>query len=371
MKSIYIKNFKNIRELNIDRLAKVNLIVGKNSVGKSTLLEALSIYLTRGNEIWLRGLLENRGEILVSRQNDKETQEVFNGQSYLSLFTGRQENYSRNYAIQIGEFPEDKDAVHINQVFIVTEEKQDLFGDDTMIRRRAFAAEDLADSDDNSLNIEGKGLEISSGNNKIVISYRKVTPRIWDYKTNFQYVHTLDFQTDKNAILFDNISLTPEERYIIRALQIIHPQITRINFLNVGNMRWGKESRVPIVTLEGDNNKYLLSAMGDGINRILTIILAMLNCKGGTLLLDEFETGLHYSVQDELWKIIFMLAEELDIQVFATTHSNDCVNSFANVNMQNAGMVIRLEERKGNITAVTYTDNEELRFAATNNIEIR
>lgn len=46
MKSIYIKNFKNIRELNIDRLAKVNLIVGKNSVGKSTLLEALSIYLT-------------------------------------------------------------------------------------------------------------------------------------------------------------------------------------------------------------------------------------------------------------------------------------------------------------------------------------
>ena len=136
-------------------------------------------------------------------------------------------------------------------------------------------------------------------------------------------------------------------------------------------MRIGKETRVPVVTFEGDNNKYLLSTMGDGINRILTIILAMLNCKGGTLLLDEFETGLHYSVQDELWKIIFMLAEELDIQVFVTTHSNDCVNSFARVNAKNEGMVIRLEERRGNVISVSYTNNEELIFATTNNIEIR
>lgn len=184
-------------------------------------------------------------------------------------------------------------------------------------------------------------------------------------------MHTVDFQTDKNAILFDNVFLTPVEKYIIQALQIINPKITRINFLNIGNMRMGRDPRVPIVTLEGDNNKYLLSAMGDGINRILTIILAMLNCKGGTLLLDEFETGLHYSVQDELWKIIFMLAEELDIQVFATTHSNDCVNSFARVNRKNEGMVIRLEERRGNVTSVSYTNNEELKFATTNNIEIR
>ena len=371
MKSIYIKNFKNIKNLSVGRLAKVNLIVGKNSVGKSTLLEALSIYLAKGNEIWLRELLESRGEILVSRQNDKEAQEVFNGQSYLSLFAGREENYSRNYAIQIGESAEDINAVQINQVLIITEEKQDVFGGGIMIRRRAFTAEDLADSNDTSLNIDGKGLEVSCGNNKVVISYRKVAPRMWDYKTNFQYVHTIDFQTDKNAVLFDNVSLTPEEKYIIQALRIINPQISRINFLNVGNVRMGREPRVPIVTFEGDNNKYLLSAMGDGINRILTIILAMLNCKGGTLLLDEFETGLHYSVQDELWKIIFMLAKELDIQVFATTHSNDCVNSFARVSQQDEGMIIRLEKRKDEIVAVSYTDNEEIKFATTNNIEIR
>ena len=136
MKSIYIKNFKNIRDLSIDNLAKVNLIVGKNSVGKSTFLEALSVYLAKGNEIWLRELIESRGGMLVSGQTDKEEQEIFNKQSYLSLFAGREENYSKNYAIQIGESSEDIEAVQINQVFIVTEEKQDVFEGGTMIGRR-------------------------------------------------------------------------------------------------------------------------------------------------------------------------------------------------------------------------------------------
>ena len=111
--------------------------------------------------------------------------------------------------------------------------------------------------------------------------------------------------------------------------------------------------------------------MGDGINRILTIILAMLNCKGGVLLLDEFETGLHYSVQGELWKVIFMLADELDIQVFATSHSTDCIKSFADSNEQGVGMLFRLEERKGMVSVVSYGDSEELKFATTNNIEMR
>lgn len=62
MKSIVIKNYKNIKDLSIDSLAPVNLIVGRNNVGKSTLLEAISIYAAGGNIEWLKELLEFRGE---------------------------------------------------------------------------------------------------------------------------------------------------------------------------------------------------------------------------------------------------------------------------------------------------------------------
>ena len=85
MKSLYIRNFKNIRELTINRLAKVNLIVGKNSVGKSTLLEALSVYLTQGSDKWLRELLDNRGETMRN-QSYNEDQEAFITQCYTSFF---------------------------------------------------------------------------------------------------------------------------------------------------------------------------------------------------------------------------------------------------------------------------------------------
>ena len=66
-----------------------------------------------------------------------------------------------------------------------------------------------------------------------------------------------------------------------------------------------------------------------------------------------------------------MLAEELDVQVFATSHSTDCVKSFASINKQGQGMLFRLENRKDEIIAVGYEDSEELRFATMNNIEIR
>ena len=83
-----------------------------------------------------------------------------------------------------------------------------------------------------------------------------------------------------------------------------------------------------MVRLDESNNPLPLRSMGDGINRILTIILAMVNCENGYLLIDEFENGLHYSVQEKLWEIIFYLAERLNIQVFATTHSNDAIEVF-------------------------------------------
>ena len=234
-----------------------------------------------------------------------------------------------------------------------------------------MSAEDL--TDDTNMQVMGRGLMIAVGKRHTVIPYgRQRLFSMYDNKMKFQYVHTIDFNTEKNSFLFDNVSLSPEEKYIIEALQIINPQIERINFLNNNEAdRPGRKERVPVVTLKGDARKYLLSSMGDGINRILTIILAMLNCKDGVFLLDEFETGLHYSVQGELWKIIFLLAEKLNVQVFATSHSSDCINSFAEVNKQGVGMLFRLERRKGEIIAVGYDDCNELKFAATNNIEIR
>ena len=56
-----------------------------------------------------------------------------------------------------------------------------------------------------------------------------------------------------------------------------------------------------------------------------------MNAKDGVLLIDEAENGLHWEVHDKLWEILFRLAEQLNVQVFATTHSQDCVRGFHRV----------------------------------------
>ena len=115
------------------------------------------------------------------------------------------------------------------------------------------------------------------------------------YKPNksrpFEFIKTSEITSDRNSELFDRITLSPLQDHLIEALHIIDPRIKNINFISDGFANPNKRS--PYVVYEGSNMRYKLSSMGDGINRILTIILALLNCENGTLLIDEYENGLH------------------------------------------------------------------------------
>ena len=132
-----------------------------------------------------------------------------------------------------------------------------------------------------------------------------------------------------------------------------------------------EQQRVPFVVYKNSTKRVRLSSMGDGMNRILTIILALLNAKDGFLLIDEYGSGLHYYVQTKLWEIVFSLSKKHNVQVFATTHSNDCIKSFVQADNDNQGKLIRLEEIEGTVMPVPFNDKDRLKFAVDQNIEIR
>lgn len=186
-----------------------------------------------------------------------------------------------------------------------------------------------------------------------------------------------DINTINNPSLFDKLALTPLQKEVVKALQIIEQRIVDLNFLKDDRRRnrlsreRNEDERVPYVVFEGESKPRRLSSMGDGINRILTIILAMLNTKEGVLLIDEFENGLHYSVQQKLRKVIFSLSRMLNIQVFVTTHSRDAIRAFVAENIENDGTFIRLERRKNKVVAVTYDNKEDLELVLEQDIEIR
>ncbi len=170
--------------------------------------------------------------------------------------------------------------------------------------------------------------------------------------------------------LWDKVSLTDLEEKVIDALKIISPNILKLNF--VGNSS-GTNSRVPLVRISSSENPVPLRSLGEGMSRLLGMALALANCEDGMLFIDEIEIGLHYSVLPDVWKLIFKTAKDLNVQVFATTHSKDCIEAFTQAAIddeESDGMLIRLENKDGTIKAVNFNE-DELQTVEQRNIEVR
>ncbi len=106
---------------------------------------------------------------------------------------------------------------------------------------------------------------------------------------------------------------------------------------------------------------------------MLSMAIAITQCKDGVLLVDEIDTGLHHTVMADMWKLIYGAARELNVQVFATTHSQDCVQSLSKVCVKDGRHEHKITLKRievGKRRAVPYSE-EEIIVAAKENIEVR
>lgn len=356
------------------------MLLGKNNTGKTSVLEAIAIHVNRGNIEFLIQLLDERGENYFSKKSQLRgasmgARETAILKTLSSLFSDRQVQFVPSQGVIIGErqetlFGRSIISDHSTSLKFVRyldkfEYDTTLLQDDTDFkvrpsrRKRVFLSHD---EDDPEAII---GLEIKSGSSSVVLSVSTINrasqgvssfpmSQLDEQSIDLQFVKTKNIEKDVNGALWDKVALTESEDEVVSALKIIESDIDRITFRSEG-----ERERVAVVKLKSSNDVIPLRSMGDGINRILTIILAMVNCENGYLLIDEFENGLHYSVQQQLWEVIFNLAERLNIQVFATTHSYDCINAFSAVlnsgrHNKESGCMIRLDNFKGNIEATEY-----------------
>jgi AAA15 family ATPase/GTPase len=108
---------------------------------------------------------------------------------------------------------------------------------------------------------------------------------------------------------------------VINVLREIEPLISDI--------RMGANNMIYIDI--GKDRLFPANIMGDGIRRILAVIAAIADMKNGVLLIDEIDNGFHYTSLITLWKAIFKACKEYNVQLFATTHSYECIEAYANV----------------------------------------
>lgn len=361
LNSLYISNYRNLKELKIDSIDQINLIAGKNNTGKSTILEAIAIYASKGDLNYILQLLRNRGE--YSRQQEPDNIVRSNIRALSSLFTDRIVGFNAENTIRIGTADNTFDLRFIKYIDEFQKNEQGI-----NVKRMNV----ISNKDQDKIKNYKIGLDISTNGMFVIFPVEEHFVGHVNLFTSdkFQFIKTVNIDSEVNGKLFDAIALTEKEYYVIDALKIIEPKAEKIAFVTEENSR----TRKAVIKLSGITEVLPLKSMGDGINRILTIILALVNAENGFLLIDEFENGLHYSVQEQLWEIIFSLSKKLNVQIFVTTHSNDCISGFERALNSPGnivkGRLIRLDNVQGSIKQVEFLP-EELKIANEQEIEVR
>lgn len=357
--SLEIKGYRCFEHLTIEKLGRVNLIVGKNNVGKTALLEALRIYANHRDSGVIQDIIFERNESSVKNNLSLES-------SKESSFAAR--NLLFNRPVFLGKLLPVKDSDY----FIITEAGRDL----DYIKDRMLSY-DIEKDDFNSKFDQAVAKAVGAKTTLVFYDYdtSDKVPRLLyfpkkDRDINNLFVNSKGLDTEKLIQFWDLIALTSLEDEVIKALSPLLPKLKRIDFIGYPN---GSTHRVPVVRVDDVKERLPLKSFGEGMTRLLGISLSLVQCENGMLLIDEIESGLHYSVLLDVWRFIFKTARDLNVQVFATTHSSDCIKAFqraAEEDKQDEGMLIRLVRKGDKIKAVLF-DEKELETVVENDIEVR
>ncbi|MBD9361358.1 AAA family ATPase [Methylomonas fluvii] len=388
--NLRIKNFRMLEDLEIPKLGRVNLIVGKNNSGKSSILEAIRIYTEKADREFLREILINHDES-VTFDHETDNQNQSNWYGLKNLFYNREFPEKENSFISISS--DENNLIRLEHVFYYQEEETKFDNDGNEIsksrKRIPIHQSELSsflEQSDTEL-IPALSITIGEARNtlfNLTANSQRIgfSPPLWGLfppeTPNSSFVPTRLLSSEKLAELWDKIAAKSEEQVLLQTLKVIDPSIERLVFIkNIERASRQKNDRIPVVTQQGSDTRIPLNSMGDGISRLLQLILSIFPARDGILLIDEFENGLHYSVQEEVWRIIFQLAKELKIQVFATTHSWDCIESFtkAAVESPEEGVLLKVSRSKlisdnGKVIATVY-DEEALKTVTASALEVR
>jgi len=268
--NVHLKNFRGFKDTEVGPLKRVNLIVGQNNTGKTGLLEALALLLATSPPI---------------------------ASALPSLFRYVGIDSNENFWKWICYNKDPRNTVEITGKF----DNLPDFG------------VGLGGSDDlDQTGYMGKRLG-TFGNMSLCQSERLDKPL-----PKASVFSTCPTDPSQDAIDYNRVVLRRKKGQVEALLKKVEPRLQAIESLQTG--------KEPLLFADvGLSEMIPVTQMGQGFSRLLHIYSELVAAESKVLLIDEIENGLHYSVLPTIWKGLFNAAEEVDVQIFATTHSWECV----------------------------------------------
>jgi len=347
--SFEVSRFRAFSHLQIERFGRVNLIVGRNNVGKTVLLEALRLYEARGHIGVLRSLLGEREEWTFARDEETLASDRLRADFRLrveSFFHRRSITTQAGQNIRLGPVSMPAQALELSLKRIAR-------GHEDAALRAFKIVEDKEQSDDGDPTY---GLLVSFGSEPLRLiplsdfASESMTRRRPLAPPRSAYLPAGGLTTAEIGRWWDEAVLQGAEDHVTECIQIIAP-VDRIILVEHPSQFDG---RIVFVRLAGERHPVPLKSLGDGTVRLFQLALALQAAVRGNLgafdggnespvgvnqtgdrptrpkmlLVDEIENGIHYTALPQLWRFVFEAARRFGVQVFATTHSWDCIEGF-------------------------------------------
>ena len=293
IKSINIKNFRGIEHMNVDDFARVNILVGQNNCGKSTVLEALLFITGMHNPYLPQNINAFRSRYIFSAVDSLKY--LFHNMDLFQIphfFASQFDGNIRELSLSLGHKQTggmDKSATMLSS------------------ETTYFLNTIVLDFAVNGSKYQSYIVMDSAGS----VSEQHLP------EGYFEKISTILLSPDISAINLVNdlgeITKLQQKGDVITLLKKFDDRINALEVIN-GNVFMG---------LDGMTELIPLAMAGDGMKRYLNIIAAAANRKTNIILIDEIDNGLHYSAYKKLWEAIFALAVSTNKQIFVTTHSKE------------------------------------------------
>jgi hypothetical protein len=357
LKNLNVRNFRCFEDLAIQQLGRINLISGKNSVGKTSLLEAIFLLMGGTNLSLVMNLSALRGIGDPFRGDLKALRELlwqplfrrFGPQAAFEIFGSYQDGARTSLSIQVSseeasQLPLELPSTGVSR----TAETPRAYSLKATYRRGSSQAS-------TNLSLTPKGAVIEPLPEEPLV--RSSVPAVFLAAGHREH-------PQEDAERLGRLEIHKRRIDLVKILHPIEPRLARLATVGVGG--------VPIIHGDVGLDKLLpLALMGDGLRRLTSILLTIATTEGGFVLIDEIENGLHHSVLAHAWQVLAEAAEAADVQVFATTHSFECIRSAHEVfGTSSSFRLHRLERIHDDIHARTY-DPEALASAMKAELEVR
>ena len=350
--SFSIENFRLFDQLTVEPLARVNLITGQNNSGKTALLEAIMVHATPDRPERVQWLAQERG--LQILDEDRVFTDLFYRLGAEKTITISASENHQNAVRVLTMRREQRNQYHMEIAPIANTTSSQTTPNADYGRPHALVFEY---SDEVGRTIKSMTW-LESENETPEQKYRfvAVRPRDTDPNINIRRVAPIPshFRLNENALAADFGKALLEQRLPIveGIIQLVEPKLRSLTA--VPNTSGGSS----IYASFGPPPMMPIALLGEGAKRLLSLTLKFTQADGRTIVVDEIENGIHFSVLHDVWKQVALLSKAFDAQVFATTHSYECIvaanNAFTELESDELH-VHRLYRQDERVKVQTYT----------------